>query len=98
MRKNATSFSSVRRATERHDPVRFEYTVIGDAVNEASRLTEVAKGRESRVLASRRCLDRADAGEAARWVESDTIPLRGRPESTPTCEPRVSVSSPIARA
>ena len=31
---------------------RFEYTVIGDPVNEASRLTELAKLRPTRVLAS----------------------------------------------
>jgi class 3 adenylate cyclase len=32
---------------------RYEYTVIGDAVNEAARLTELAKGESSRVLARR---------------------------------------------
>ncbi|MBA2624662.1 MAG: adenylate/guanylate cyclase domain-containing protein, partial [Acidimicrobiia bacterium] len=31
---------------------RYEYTVIGDPVNEAARLTELAKSRDSRLLAS----------------------------------------------
>ena len=31
---------------------RYEYTVIGDPVNEASRLTELAKKHDGRVLAS----------------------------------------------
>ncbi|HKP91799.1 MAG TPA: adenylate/guanylate cyclase domain-containing protein, partial [Thermoleophilaceae bacterium] len=35
---------------------RFEYTVIGDAVNEASRLTELAKERQPRVLAAGRAV------------------------------------------
>lgn len=66
---------------------RFEYTVIGDPVNEASRLTEAAKQRRSRVLAASRTVERADPAEARCWVPADTLPLRGRPESTPTYEP-----------
>ncbi len=31
---------------------RYEYTVIGPAVNEAARLTDISKGREVKVLAS----------------------------------------------
>ena len=43
---------------------RFEYTVIGDPVNEAARLTELAKGDEGRVLASGAALEAArDAAE-----------------------------------
>src|SRR3712207_9019765 len=38
---------------------RFEYTVIGDPVNEAARLTEEAKSRTGRVLASRATIERA---------------------------------------
>lgn len=66
---------------------RFEYTVIGDPVNEAARLTEAAKTRPGRVLVARRAVDRADADEARRWTAADTILLRGRPEPTVTCEP-----------
>jgi adenylate cyclase len=76
---------------------RFEYTVIGDPVNEASRLTEEAKSRATRVLASARTVARAaDAVERDRWVPAETIQLRGRPEPTPTHEPRVSVPTPTA--
>ena len=38
---------------------RFEYTVIGDPVNEAARLTELAKSTHSRLLASDAALNRA---------------------------------------
>jgi adenylate cyclase len=67
---------------------RFEYTVIGDPVNEASRLTEAAKTRSSRVLAACRTVERADDVERCHWVPADTLLLRGRPEPTPTCEPK----------
>lgn len=66
---------------------RFEYTVIGDPVNEASRLTEAAKLRPLRVLAACRTLDRASAGEVEFWQPAETLLLRGRPEPTETCEP-----------
>jgi adenylate cyclase len=66
---------------------RFEYTVIGDPVNEAARLTEPAKGRPVHVLASRRAVDRADADESRHWQPAETLQLRGRPEPTPTYEP-----------
>jgi len=46
---------------------RFEYTVIGDPVNEAPRLTELAKSKPCRVLASAAVLDRARNGEASHW-------------------------------
>ncbi len=55
---------------------RYEYTVIGQAVNEASRLTEIAKGRPVRVLATGNAV--AQGGdEAARWVSLGTVGLRG---------------------
>jgi adenylate cyclase len=60
---------------------RYEYTVIGPAVNEAARLTNVAKGREVKVLASAATVHRA-AGEADRWHDVGTVALRGR--TTPT--------------
>ncbi|HEX5365516.1 MAG TPA: adenylate/guanylate cyclase domain-containing protein [Acidimicrobiales bacterium] len=60
---------------------RYEYTVIGPTVNEAARLTDVAKGRVVKVLASSETVRRA-TGEAHRWVEVGTVPLRGR--SAPT--------------
>jgi adenylate cyclase len=65
---------------------RFEYTVIGDPVNEAARLTEQAKARPGRVLASGAALERAGE-EAANWCEAATLELRGRPERTVAFEP-----------
>ncbi|HYD09023.1 MAG TPA: adenylate/guanylate cyclase domain-containing protein [Acidimicrobiales bacterium] len=70
---------------------RFEYTVIGDPVNEAARLTEAAKMRPGRVLAAARCVERAADDERCAWVAADVLPLRGRPEATPTFEPRTLV-------
>jgi adenylate cyclase len=67
---------------------RYEYTVIGDPVNEAARLTELAKTRDCRVLASSAVLDRARDGEANRWRIGESVHLRGRVEPTRVAEPK----------
>jgi adenylate cyclase len=67
---------------------RFEYTVIGDPVNEAARLCDRAKGVPARVLASEAIVRRAGGDEAARWQLEDEVLLRGRPEPTRIAAPR----------
>jgi adenylate cyclase len=67
---------------------RFEYTVIGDPVNEASRLSELAKQKPGRVLASTAALDRAAAPERGSWHVSDSAVLRGRGVATELAQPR----------
>jgi adenylate cyclase len=57
---------------------RFEYTVIGDPVNEASRLTELAKRHPGRLLASAEAVRAAGGAEAAAWREDGEVVLRGR--------------------
>ena len=61
---------------------RFEYTVIGDPVNEAARLTEVAKTLPGGVATSVDTVRLAADDEQEQWVLGDEIVLRGR--STPT--------------
>ena len=66
---------------------RFEYTVIGDPVNEASRLCELAKSYDGRVLASERAVEAAGEGEAGHWALGDEAELRGRTEPTRLATP-----------
>lgn len=61
---------------------RFEYTVIGEPVNEAARLCELAKSTPQRLVASAETvLDSTDA-ERLRWSLGDTVNLRGHSEPT----------------
>ncbi|MFT4050055.1 MAG: adenylate/guanylate cyclase domain-containing protein [Solirubrobacterales bacterium] len=61
---------------------RHEYTVIGDPVNEAARLTEVAKSVDGGVVASGAVVERASEGESERWRFDGATVLRGRAEET----------------
>ncbi|MBB4684010.1 adenylate/guanylate cyclase domain-containing protein [Amycolatopsis jiangsuensis] len=72
------------------DPRRFEYTVIGDPVNEAARLTELAKNADSRLLASWPAVEAASADEAGHWTTADEVTLRGRGRATTLATPRAA--------
>src|SRR5207244_1877997 len=65
---------------------RYEYTVVGDPVNEAARLTDEAKQRLGRVLASEESIERARS-EAPHWTVADELVLRGRQQPTLAYEP-----------
>ncbi len=69
------------------DERRFEFTVIGDPVNEASRLTELAKSYDPMVLASAEAVAAAAPEEAARWASCGEVELRGRRRTTRLARP-----------
>ncbi|MGH3265779.1 MAG: adenylate/guanylate cyclase domain-containing protein, partial [Trebonia sp.] len=66
---------------------RFEYTVIGEPVNEAARLCELAKAYPSRLLATADALQRASETERARWSLGETVTLRGHDQPTQLASP-----------
>lgn len=74
---------------------RFEYTVIGDPVNEASRLTELAKDQPGRVLASGSALYFAEESEQRHWESGDEVQLRGRRRKTRLSWPREEATDVI---
>jgi adenylate cyclase len=61
---------------------RFEYTVIGDPVNVAARLTELAKDSAARIAAADSTMERSDLDERPHWRKDREVTLRGR--SAPT--------------
>lgn len=66
---------------------RYEYTVIGDAVNEAARLADLAKTADRRILCSAAAIERADESEGTHWAECYSTVLRGRSEATHVSAP-----------
>lgn len=82
---------------------RLEFTVIGDAVNEAARLTTEAKEAPRRILVSAAVIDAAAAHERAKWELYENIQLRGMSEPTacwtdtdPTAQPAEASTAPPA--
>jgi adenylate cyclase len=61
---------------------RFEYTVIGEPVNEAARLCELAKSTPGNLLASACTVENASESERAHWTLGETVTLRGHDEPT----------------
>jgi adenylate cyclase len=57
---------------------RYEYTVIGDPVNLAARLCELAKAAPGRVLVDAASVTAASPQERARWEARGEVELRGR--------------------
>jgi adenylate cyclase len=64
---------------------RYEYTVVGDPVNEAARLTELAKSHAGRIVVSERTV--LSAGNGADWRKDESVTLRGRSRPTQTFVP-----------
>ncbi|MGH8861392.1 MAG: adenylate/guanylate cyclase domain-containing protein, partial [Jatrophihabitantaceae bacterium] len=75
-------------------PSRLEYTVIGDAVNEAARLTELAKRVDGHILASETAVETCDEDERARWSKGRVFRLRGRDAPTHTYRTAVPATVP----
>lgn len=65
---------------------RFEYTVIGRPVNEASRLTDAAKTEPGHVLASAATVA-ASGAESVNWTSHAALALRGFSEAVTTAVP-----------
>jgi class 3 adenylate cyclase len=61
---------------------RFEYTVIGEPVNEAARLCELAKSVPGLLLASSDTIEGATENERRHWTFGETVTLRGHDEPT----------------
>jgi adenylate cyclase len=66
---------------------RFEYTVIGEPVNEAARLCELSKNVPGCLVASADTVANATESERARWHLGESVTLRGHDEPTQLATP-----------
>ncbi|KHL15145.1 UNVERIFIED_CONTAM: hypothetical protein LK11_22750 [Mumia flava] len=66
---------------------RFEYTVIGDVVNSAARLSDLAKTTDAGIVATARSVAESGADERRHWRDDGAPVLRGRSEPTAVCAP-----------
>jgi adenylate cyclase len=66
---------------------RFEYTVIGEPVNEAARLCELSKEIDGHLVASSTTVENATETERARWALGEAVTLRGHDEPTRLATP-----------
>jgi adenylate cyclase len=66
---------------------RFEYTVIGEPVNEAARLCELAKNAPGHLLAASDAVSGASESESRHWTLGETVTLRGHDEPTRLAHP-----------
>ena len=66
---------------------RYEYTVIGDPVNEAARLSDLAKSKAGRLLTSAIAVSQSGPDETAHWRTGEDVLLRGRQQPTTVAEP-----------
>lgn len=69
---------------------RFEYTVIGSPVNEAARLSDLAKAAPGGALALAAVVEAAPAAEAAHWAVGEMVTLRGSGRPT-----RLAMPAPV---
>lgn len=67
---------------------RFEYTVIGEPVNIAARLCELAKTEPHGILASAPTVQAGDAYEQTMWEPGRQVVLRGHGKRTRLASPR----------
>jgi adenylate cyclase len=66
---------------------RFEYTVIGEPVNEAARLCELSKDDPAHLLASSATVENASEAESGHWTFGETVTLRGYDQPTRLAKP-----------